>query len=431
MGVMPTQIEDAQPATNSQLTLHGVRVNNLKNFDLSLPLGKLIVVTGVSGSGKSSLAYDVIYAEGQRRFAETFPPNVRQHLPQFDRPDIDRAENIPVAIAVGQFDSAGSKKATVAEAAGLLDLLRPLLAYWSDAVCPNCKTEIFHATPQRLSQHLAEHHRGEAVSIGFPAPPGFDAETAKSFVASGFIRAEFDGVIIRLVDSQVPWEAKSAFILVDRLTLDASEAQTKRLIDAFDLAKRFGVRMAVKLADGWRVFENALVCPSCGLTMPPPMPAFFHRKNPASQCQECEGAGAVSRIDLGLLIPDRSRSLREGAVAPLAEETNADLRREFLKGAKAAGLDIDSAIAGFSAYHAAMLQQGDPPSGFLGLDGVVSRLRSAGRRNPLVKYESEFECEACRGSGLGPGPLAFQFEGRTYAEWLSGAIDQSRGLRRG
>src|SRR5215211_2980416 len=112
---------------HSQFRLFGVRVNNLKGFDLSLPLGKLIVVTGVSGSGKSSLAYDVIYAEGQRRFSETFPPNIRRHLPQFERPNIDRAENVPVAAAVGQFESLGSKRSTVAESAGLLDLLRPLL----------------------------------------------------------------------------------------------------------------------------------------------------------------------------------------------------------------------------------------------------------------------------------------------------------------
>jgi excinuclease ABC subunit A len=155
---------------NSLLSLFGVRVNNLKDFDLSLPLGKLVVITGVSGSGKSSLAYDVIYAEGQRRFAETFPPSIRGHLPLFERPNIDRAENVPVAVAVGQFESLGSKRTTIAESAGLLDLLRPLLAYWSDAVCPNCNTPIFHATPARLAQHLAENHLGDAVSLGFPAP---------------------------------------------------------------------------------------------------------------------------------------------------------------------------------------------------------------------------------------------------------------------
>ena len=420
----PTRGEGSS-ASGSHLHLFGVRVNNLKGFDLSLPLGKLIVVTGVSGSGKSSLAYDVIYAEGQRRFAETFPPNIRRHLPQFERPNIDRAENVPVAVAVGQFESLGSKRTTVAESAGLLDLLRPLLAYWSDAVCPNCNTPIFHATPTRLAQHLQENQRGQAVSLGFPVPEGFDSDQAKSFVASGFIRAEIDGTVVRLGEAPVLSDWNSAFILIDRLTLDGSDSQTKRIIDALDIARRFGGRIAVKSSDGWKVFEDALICPSCGLTLPPPTPAYFHTRNPASQCPECKGSGVVRGIDLSLFIPDRSRSLREGAVAPLAEAANAELRREFLKQAKSAGLDIDIAIADFDAERLTQLERGSEESGFIGLAGIAERLGDAKKRNPLSKYEAENDCPACRGSGLGPGPLAFRFAGWNFAGWLRSTLTEA------
>jgi excinuclease ABC subunit A len=419
--------QTVRPTTSADdLRLFGVRANNLKGFDLSLPLGKLIVVTGVSGSGKSSLVYDVIYAEGQRRFAETFPPSVRQHLPQFDRPNIDRAENVPAAVAVGQFEALGSKRTTVAEAAGLLDLLRPLLAYWSDVVCANCDAPIFHATPARLAERLRENETGQSVAFGFPAPEGFDDGLARSMVAAGFIRAEIDGVMVRLGETTLPKERKTAFVLVDRLTLDGSESQAKRIIDALDTAKRYGGRIGVKLREGWKVFEDALVCPSCGLTLPSPTPATFHPRNPTSQCDECKGSGVVRGLDLSLFIPDRSRSLREGAVAPLAEPANADLRREFLKQAKAAGLDIDAAIADLSPDQFALLERGSTAHEFLGLAGAAERLGGSKKRGALSKYEAERDCTACGGSGLGPGPLAFRFLDWTFADWMRSTITKGR-----
>lgn len=252
------------------IKLVGVRVHNLRGVDVEIPLGRFVVVSGVSGSGKSSLAFDTLYAEGQRRYVESFPAYARQFLPKFDRPALDIAENIPPAIAVGQQGVAKSNAASVAAVAGILEYLKSLFLHTAELFCPKCQKVVTRATPERVTAELAALPAGTSVIIAFPQPLGED-ETADQLAArlraEGFTRAWQDTKAIRLGEDHLD-KNKGLYVGVDRLTIGKSTAS--RTIEALETAFARGKgQCGLLIDDSWEVRYQSATCATCGTNYPP------------------------------------------------------------------------------------------------------------------------------------------------------------------
>lgn len=270
----------------------GVRVHNLKSIDVSIPIGKLTVLTGVSGSGKSSLAFDTLYAEGQRRYLESFSAYARQHLPKFDRPAADSIENIPPAIAIAQHvGSLG--RGMAAAAAGVLDYIKLAFAHGSTTVCPKCQQSVIRPTPEAIRRDLGAVPAAANVTIAFVIDPA-DFDDPDDLVAllreQGFLRIERNGTIVRLddpamksVDLRDPIR-----VLVDRLA--ATKLADSRFSESIETALRHGADgVHVQVGDQWRTYSERLRCPKCATEFLDPEPSLFQTSNPLAICPACHG----------------------------------------------------------------------------------------------------------------------------------------------
>lgn len=268
----------------SAIELDGVRVHNLRGLDVRIPLGKFTVVTGVSGSGKSSLAFDTLHAEGQRRYIESFSAYARQFLPKFDRPALDRAENIPPAIAVAQHASVGGAT-SVAAASGLLDYLRPLFALLADTVCPNCDRPVPRESPEAVLRSLEGVPSKTAILVAFPFADqrGITDDVVAEIKEQGFLRLAIDDRIVRLGEEPIPSLGTEcrARVVIDRLThVPENEA---RLLEAFETAYAHGSgTLDLRIDDRWQRHSRQGICSGCGLEYPAPTAGMFIEGNPAA-----------------------------------------------------------------------------------------------------------------------------------------------------
>jgi excinuclease ABC subunit A len=306
-----------------RIELRGVRVHNLQNLDLDIPLGRMIVITGVSGSGKSSLAFDTLYAEGQRRYVESFSTYSRRFLERFEKPDADRIEPIPPAVAVRQSAGPRSRRATVGTATEIYDSLRLLFARLGVIECPRCRRGVARHTPVSTQQALAALDAGTRFIICFPldgeSRVSPDATTRRAqLAAAGFTRLIVDGKSVAVTDVSPNFTADSGVLVVaDRLTAGTSTAE--RLADSLELAFRHGEGACVALiqqpgpggsgqsdadrliVDGvdYRIlsFNARFICPGCGSEFAEPEPALFNFNSPLGACPECRGIGEVAAAD--------------------------------------------------------------------------------------------------------------------------------------
>ena len=279
----------------SSIQLRGVRVHNLANLDLQIPLGCFVVLSGVSGSGKSSLAFDTLYAEGQRRYVEGFAVHARRLLPKFDKPDADRIENVPPAIAVAQQLSTGRQRASVAALCGLLNPLRALYAAAATTSCHQCGKPVVRATPQSVLAELQTLPAGMPVTIAFPLSRSADessAELAKQLGQEGYARVEVAGQVVRLASEPLPPVPLNVplRVLVDRLQVGS--ASESRWLDALETAFAAARGCMHAQFDGkWRCYSESLTCTDCGEVFPPPEPALFNWSNRQAVCLCCHGTG--------------------------------------------------------------------------------------------------------------------------------------------
>jgi excinuclease ABC subunit A len=307
------------------ITLRGVRVHNLQGVDLDLPLRRLSVFTGVSGSGKSSLAFDTLYAEAQRRYLQSFSAATRQYLERLDQPDADRIENLPPAIAVGQRFAALGPRATVGTMTEIVEYLRLLFARAGTVVCLKCGQPVEAATTADVVRSVEEFAAGTRFSIGFPCPPGDLAGLHEE----GFVRAWIDGRPVRL-DGPLPEpiNGKRCYVLVDRL--EAGRFTPERLVDSVETAFARGVgRMALLTDDAEIPFDQRLVCPRCNIPYPPLEPRLFSFNDPHGACPTCQGTGVVrqkKRGDESVCPACRGTRLGEqAAIARIGDRTLAEL----------------------------------------------------------------------------------------------------------
>jgi len=335
--------------SSDSLLIRGAREHNLKNVTLELPRGQLVVFTGLSGSGKSSLAFDTIYAEGQRRYVESLSAYARQFLGQMDKPDVDFIEGLSPAISIDQKTASRNPRSTVGTVTEIHDYLRLLFARIGTPHCPNDGTPVRRQTPQQIVDRILELPEGTRFSVLAPVVRGRKGEyetLLKDLASQGFARAKVDGEVRELTEEirLDRYFQHSIDVVVDRLVKKAGIDQ--RLTESLETALRLADGVAeIEVVDGPTLtFSQHLACPKCGLSFGELQPRNFSFNSPYGACPECSGIGTRYQVDPELVIPDPDRSLRDGAVSPWSSNT-ADYHKRLLEGlAEKLGFSMDTAF---------------------------------------------------------------------------------------
>jgi excinuclease ABC subunit A len=424
----------------SELTaiqVRGARVNNLKNIAFSIPFNCLTVVTGVSGSGKSSLAFDTIYAEGQRRYVESLSAYARQFLERMDKPDVDEVLGICPAIAINQKNSTRNPRSTVATQTEIYDYLRLLYARIGVTICRRCGTEVRRDTPQSIADAVLQLPEGTRFHVLFPAGVGATGEAAEngaakpakrpakksaksksgglnvaahlmSLMGRGFTRlldaATGETIELQSPDSYARPDFDNVFVLVDRLAV-RGDART-RLVDSLETCYREGHGQAAILTAGddarLLAFSEKFECKNCGLGYLLPEPQLFSFNNPFGACPTCQGFGNTIGVDMNLVIPNHDLSLAGGAIEPGTKPQFDWWRDELRAFAKQTGISMNTPFAELpAAQRRAVIEGGN---GFGGVNGLFDYLESKKYklhvRVMLAKYRGYTRCPDCKGGRL-------------------------------
>ena len=341
-----------------RIVIRGARQHNLKNLSLDVPLRELVVVTGVSGSGKSSLVFDTLYAEGQRRYVETFSPYARQFLDRMDKPQVDRIEGIPPAIAIDQTNPVRTSRSTVGTMTELADYLKLLYARAATLYCRGCGGKVTRDTPQSIHDTLM-HARAKAedprLLVTFPVtvPDNFsEDEVVQLLAAQGYTRVHARRG--RVLD-----------VVQDRLRLGGAEPA--RVVEALEAALRAGhgrvdvhaLASDTQPARVWR-FSTELHCADCDIRYADPSSSLFSFNSPLGACETCRGFGRVIGIDHGLVVPDAGKTLRGGAIKPWQSASFRECQDDLVKYAKKRGVALDVPWRELSDAHRRWVLEGEP-----------------------------------------------------------------------
>ena len=390
------------------IIIRGAREHNLKGIDLDLPRGHFIVLTGLSGSGKSSLAFDTVYAEGHRRYVESLSTYARQFLERVDKPDVDLIEGISPAIAIEQRNPVKHARSTVGTATEIYDYLRLLYAKVGTTFCPDCGEAVTPDTVQQVVDRLICDFSGDRCFILFSLPvekPEQVGQTLRNLLAQGFLRVWLGEDLLTLSNEQIPETTQESkiFVVVDRLQLD--EEVKSRLADSLEVAfSEGGGKAWVRFVDGPTLpFSRCFICPRCDREFEEPTPLFFSFNNPRGACQNCGGFGNKLDFDVDLIIPDRAKSLAEGAIEPW---TRSRYRHYFTaqlrKLARKDGVDLFAPFGKLSKRHQRLVLEGTKD--FRGVLPFFERLTRKKYklwvRVFLRHYMSAVTCQRCGGSRL-------------------------------
>jgi len=422
----------AQP---SGLRIRGARQNNLKNISLEIPHDRLTVVTGVSGSGKSSLAFDTLFAEGQWRYIESLSTYARMFLDRVDRPDVDGIEQIRPAVALEQKNPVRTARSTVGTATEVYDYLRLLYAKIGRVHCPACGAAAASHSPETIVSSLLSEHPGARALImfGLAVPGGLPpAELWTSLNRRGFARVRVNGTIHDLA-SPPPVdlaEPRTISVVLDRVVLES--AHRTRIAESVEAALREGGgQVEVEVLDGpTRAFAEDFRCGGCGSALERPQPLLFSFNHPLGACPECKGFGNILRYDEARVVPDRSKSLADGAVEPWTHPSGKWYQRQLLKAARRHQLDTDAPWETLPAKARALVYEGD--GSFPGIQGFFEEVESYRYklhvRVFLSRYRSQSPCPTCRGARLKPAALAVRVGGLTIAEFTALTVDAAARL---
>jgi excinuclease ABC subunit A len=392
------------------IKLINVRQNNLKGFDLEIPFKKLVVITGVSGAGKSSLAFDTLYAEGQRRYVETFSTYARQFMERMDPPKVDRIENIPPAIAIEQGDPPKTSRSTVATMTEIADHLKLLFARLAVLHCERCDRPVRKTSPRDALKVIKDFiGQGPDLIVSFL----FEGEI-EELLRQGFYRAYHKGEIISLKEiPKGPIE-----VIVDRMRPE--EADEERLIDSLEMAQRWGRgRFRVRIGDYEFRFSSELECPYCGIKYKEPLPNHFSFNSPLGACETCRGFGRIIDIDWELVIPNPNKSIREGAVKPFSPGSGEFY--ELIDFCKRRGIPIDKPWRELSEEQKRLIIEGD--STYYGIRGFFEWLETKRYkvhvRVFLSRYRAYIPCPSCGGTRFKRESLLWRLDGKNIAQIYS------------
>ncbi|HTO95303.1 MAG TPA: excinuclease ABC subunit A, partial [Bacteroidota bacterium] len=422
------------------ISIRGARVHNLKNISIDLPRNRLIVVTGVSGSGKSSLAFDTIYAEGQRRYVESLSSYARQFLERMDKPDVDLIRGIGPAMAIEQKTNTRNPRSTVGTTTEVYDYLRLLYARAGRTYCRNCgrlvTRDSVRTVEAALRERLASSGEGELrVLVTFPLPTHSGEPLARSLEnirREGFFRLAAGEEIIDLNENPGPKKMppEGIQVLVDRLVFRGEE-RTERLADSIETAFASGNgKASVVVAGGGAPlkFNQNFSCPDCHIDYEEPDPRLFSFNNPFGACPECQGFGRAVGIDMDLVVPDPRKTLREGAIQPWSTPKFREWLRALVRAARGARLRLDVPFAELEAREVRLIREGNAE--FEGLDAffrmVEKKAYKIYYRVLLSRYRGYTTCPACRGARLRPEALAVRVGGRGIADVVAMTITDVR-----
>ena len=437
--------------TSPSISLKGCRQHNLRNLDLEIPLGKLTVVTGPSGSGKSSLAFHTLYAEGQRRYVETFSPYVRQFFDRMDKPEVDSIEGIPPAIAIEQKNHVRTTRSTVGTLTEINDYLKLLFPRLATGYDPQTGETIQPDSPESAAAWAVANLAGQPVLVTFPitVPPDTTADALFPFLnQQGYLRVLIDGQIIRTDEN---WSAEFIppviQILQDRVTL--TKTNQSRLLEALEAAFHLGkghatIHSAANLKSqisNLKSFTTTWTNPATGFTLRAPTPGLFSFNSPLGACPKCRGFGRIIGLDLEKAVPDPSLSIAKGAIKPFQGERGDECQRDLVRCAKERGIDIKTPWEDLSEDEQQWVYYGDRKTEELtpeelevlwqagdwyGVKGFFDWLETKAYKMHvrvfLSRYRSYTTCSACRGRRLQPEALCFKINGKTLPDLWSQSI---------
>ncbi|MGE8667830.1 MAG: excinuclease ABC subunit UvrA [Achromobacter mucicolens] len=440
---------------SSHIRIVGARQNNLKNLDLTIATGELVVVTGVSGSGKSSLAFDTLYAEGQRRYVETFSPYARQFLDRMDKPQVDRIEGILPAIAIDQTNPVRSSRSTVGTMTELNDHLKLLFARGGKLYCRGCGKLVRRDTPESVYHSLAERaaQAGDprlVVTFPIAVPANFTEDEVRGFLEQqGYTRVHAEETAVARAAAPAkgakkakttktakaaPEERRILHVIQDRFRFAGTERE--RIMEALDTALRMGAgHIAVYVMDAeggnahiWK-YSDRLHCADCDIEYTDPLPSSFSFNSPLGACEACRGFGRVIGIDFGLVIPDEKKTLLEGAIKPWTTPSYKECQDDLQKYAPRAGVPLGVPWKDMSDEHKRWVLYGTPDwkggndawkHQWYGVqrffDWLETKAYKMHVRVLLSKYRSYTPCPSCNGARLKPDALLWRLGNKEEAD---------------
>ena len=423
------------PPRSDAIRIRGARQNNLKYLDLDLPLNELIVVTGVSGSGKSSLVFDTLYAEGQRRYVETFSPYARQFLDRMDKPQVERIEGIPPSIAIDQTNPVRTSRSTVGTMTELNDHLKLLFARAAVLHCRGCGKAVRRDSATTVHEHLSALSRAHGdpkllLTFPVPIPKNFSETEIKALLAAqGYTRIhEKRGDTLQVTQDRFRWSSVDA-----ARAGDAIEAALKVGQGRIDVYTESDGPVADRAAP-WR-FSTGLHCPDCDISYREPAPSTFSFNSALGACETCRGFGRVIGVDYGLVIPDTALSLREGAVKPWQTESYKECQADLVRFARKRGVPLDTAWRDLTEAQRDWVIGGEgewTKNVWYGVRRFFAWLETKAYkmhiRVLLSRYRSYTECSACRGARLKPEALLWRVgdPGVNIRDLMLISIDESR-----
>jgi len=453
---LPIEKAHAATAERESIRVRGARVHNLKDLDFDIPHNAITVVTGVSGSGKSSLAFDTIYAEGQRRYIESLSTYARQFLERIEKPDVDEISGIAPAIAIKQRNATRNPRSTVATATEIYDYLRLLYARVGQTLCTQCGREVRKDSMDEIAARVLSLPAGRRfyvlyalafAAVGRKGAPRKSArpsgDTVKQALGElqkrGFNRLYQAGRVYEFSSPETLLDldfAKPVYVLVDRLTIQP-EARS-RLVDSIEICYREGQGEAILEFVGENpggqpermVFNERFECKSCGRVYQEPEPRLFSFNSPYGACPRCQGFGNTVDFDLDLVIPDRGKSLDDGAIEPWTKPRYRSLWQDLKRYARSSGIPLDAPFRQLSAQHRALVLQGDPQAGFPGVKGFFDWLERKKYklhvRVFLSRYRGYATCPDCVGTRLRKEARAVRIEGKPITEVCGMTVMQAR-----
>jgi len=414
-----------------RITVHGARQHNLKNIDIEIPRNTLTVITGLSGSGKSSLAFDTIYAEGQRRYVETLSTYARQFLDQMERPDVDSIDGLSPAISIEQKTTSRSPRSTVGTITEIYDYLRLLYSSIGVPHCPACGNEISRQTTEQILEHVLALKPEDRIMVMAPVVRGRKGEYKKDLeklAKQGFVRARIDGTLCSL-EGEIRLDKRKNHtieVVVDRLLV--KPGIEKRLEASIETATRLANGLVViTVVNGQeRLYSQKLACTECGASVPQLEPRSFSFNSPYGACEECTGLGSKWSFDVAKVIADPSKPLFDGGLGPGGSSWLMQHRLNEL--ARKHRINLNTPFDQLPDKTRQLLINGSEATP--GIFGILEEgYQSSGEsyREWLTEYMSPSECPACRGKRLRPSSLAVRVKDFSIAEFT--ALPVARALK--
>jgi len=440
-------VNDQILESQEQIEIRGARVHNLKNIDVLIPRNKLVVITGLSGSGKSSLAFDTIYAEGQRRYIETFSAYARQFLGNLERPDVDQITGLSPVISIEQKTISKSPRSTVGTITEIYDFLRLLYARVADAYSYNTGEKMVHYSEDQIVDLILEKYQGEKISILAPlvrGRKGHYRELFEQISKQGYIRARIDGEIQEITPGLKldRYKIHDIEVVIDRLK--ATEKELDRLRQSVSKALEMGQGTLVIFSletNEVRHLSKNLMCPTTGISYPEPEPNLFSFNSPYGVCKRCNGLGIVNEIDRKKLIPDGKKSIKKGGLSPLGKYKNNWIFRQLQSLLSKYEYSLDTPIKNIDDDVLSKILNGTDETlkmtgetgvseysmQFEGIVSFIQRQAEESNSRPIQRWARSFmnkvECPVCKGARLRNEALYFRLGNKNIAEVGAWDID--------